>query len=338
MHKIALFIDAFITNETKYNIFTNNVHKFAQANWDIFVISNKIFSFDRFSQIKYFEYDCEDRILKDPNKYILPSTTYVWNDFYMHDGKYMFEAHFPSNGYTNWTILYNLKKICKILKEKGYTHLIRCEYDIDFKNYDLMSTIFKNFGKTEKSLIGMGVRGDNKTHPGLVTNFFLIGIDYLDRIISDLNTEQDYINYLHNIYGTNNSPVFESLFYHLTKDDFEILDQDETFSYINNPGLCGSDGGNYRHQSIRKDLMCALINNDKEIFIWNTSKTDSLILEISTDGVSRIQKFYPTEFCIVPRTFTKFIEIRSNTMSSNDIVRFDADKTYNYASFYKVNS
>jgi hypothetical protein len=41
MNKVALFIDAFITSDEKFHVFTNNIHKFAKCDWDIFVINNK---------------------------------------------------------------------------------------------------------------------------------------------------------------------------------------------------------------------------------------------------------------------------------------------------------
>jgi hypothetical protein len=338
MYKLALFIDAFITSEEKHNIFTNNIHKFSQYNWDIFVISNKIFSFDEFSQVKYFEYDCENRLLKDGNRYILPSCTHIWNKFYMGNAVYNFDGMFPSNGYTNWTILYNLKKICKILKQKGYTHLVRSEYDIDFKDYNIMSTIFKNFGKSEKSNIGMGVLGDGKTHSGLVASFFLMSVDYLNNVIPELDSEDDYENFMVKTYGSNTSPVFESLFYDLVKNDIEIMDQDETFSYINNPGLCGSDNGIFRHHSIRKSFVCCFLNDGFDLLLWNDFKEKSILVELKVDGIESTLILKPSSFNIRNCNYNDCVEVKTSDMDPKDVIRFDRCKKYNYASLTKIES
>lgn len=336
MNKVALFIDAFITSDEKFNVFTNNVHKFSQCNWDIFIISNKIFSFDKFSQVKYFEYDSENRILKDSSRYILPDVTHIWSEFHLSDGKHMFEGNFPSHGYTNWTILHNLKKISTVLKKKGYTHFIRCEYDVDLKDYNIMSTIFKNFEKTERSVFGMGTIGDGKTHPGLVTNLFLISVDYVLNLIPDLDTEDDYEKFMMSVYGTATSPVFESLFMHLVKDKIELMDQGETFQHINKIGVCSSDGGDHRHQSFRKNLLCSLINDDTGLLVWNTSYDSNNLIEISIDGRESLYKLHPRSFTILNCTTEKIIEIKSSLMSPNDKIIFDKNKKYNYATLRKI--
>ena len=57
MKKPAIFIDAYISNEEKKKWFDYNVTNFIKAGFDVFVISNKMISFDKFENVKYFEYD-----------------------------------------------------------------------------------------------------------------------------------------------------------------------------------------------------------------------------------------------------------------------------------------
>ena len=151
-------MDAFLTDEKRHEIFNYNVSNFIKHGWDVFIISNKIGHFNSFSGVKYFEYDSRNRILPDRNRYDLSRDIMLYYaELYDSSGKYIFDAVTNTHGFTNWSLLSNMRKMAVVAKEFGHTHFITCEYDILFKNYNLMETIFKGFGETERSKNAMVV-------------------------------------------------------------------------------------------------------------------------------------------------------------------------------------
>lgn len=326
MKKPAIFIDAYITNEEKKKWFDYNLSNYIKHGWDVFIISNKMPSFDKFSDIRYFEYDSKNRILPDMSKYKLRNGM-EWNyQLYDNVGSLFFNGESLMHGFTNWTILYNLKKICKVLKRNGFEHMIRCEYDVIFKDYNLMNNIFKNFGLTKKSKNCM-VMPDKM---GCTTNFFLINVDYLDSKIPELETEQDYINYMNTLYGSNISPVFEGLLDDLIKNDCEYINKEESFSNIENLGICMSDGDiGMRHKILYKNLLMTPVNNNSEFFFHNGSKDKAVYIQYTTGNGQ--QGSTTSLHLISPNSWYRFgcrefVEIKTSDMKSDESIRFDLDQ------------
>jgi hypothetical protein len=330
MKKPAIFIDAFISSEEKKKWFDYNLAKFIKQGHDVFIISNKMPSFDKFENVKYFEYDSTNRLLTDGSKYTLTSRM-RW-EYQLYDGlgnSYFLEGYNTPHGFTNWTILYNLKKICKILKNNGYEYMMRCEYDVVFKNYDLMSTIFKDFGVNEKNKTCMILPGGF----GCITNFFLINVNYLDAKIPELENEDDYMKFMHTLYGCNASPVFEQLLYSIIKDDCEYLDEKSTFEFIEHLGVCLSDGDmGFRHNIVYGNILMIPINDNTEFFIYNvhnTSPDGKTYIEYTTENSSG--QLSNTLFLLLPGRWircpcSKFVEIKTSQMKSDKSVRFDLSK------------
>ena len=319
MKKPAIFIDAFISTGENKKWFDYNLSSFIKQDYDVFIISNKMPCFDKFEDVKYFEYDSMNRLITDSSKYTLYTVMNWWHDLCGGSLRGQSKVH----GFTNWTILYNLKKICKVLKSRGYEHMIRCEYDVVFKNYDLMDTIFKNFGSTENSKTCMIMSGDY----GCTTNFFLININYLDSKIPEMESEEDYIKFLCSLYGYNLSPVFEQLFNDIIKNDCEYLNINSTFEYIEHLGICISVGDlGYRHKLCYKNIFMTPITNNTEFFLQNNSKDTDIYVEYTTENSSG----HPTSTlisilpgCWVICKCSKFIEIKTSQMKSDKSVRFD---------------
>ena len=329
MIKPAIFIDAFINNNDKKTTFDYNLSNFIKTNWDIFIISNKILSFDKFSDIKYFEYDSHNRLLLNSEKYKL-TTLIRWDRhlYFSNGGSANFYGNSYTHGFTNWTILYNLKRICKVLKRFGYDYMIRCEYDVVFKDYNLMDTIFKNFGNTEKSKNCMILPGGiTSWYKGCATNFFLINVDYLDSKIPELETEEDYLNFLYKIYGDNSSSIFEILFNDLISNDCEYLDIDETKKYIENISVNISETGDlgYRHKIIYKSLLITPINDNQEFFICNLSNNTVYFnyktFDSNDQSISSLEVVYPN--CWMRKPCRKFVEIKSSEMPNDKSTIFD---------------
>lgn len=330
MNKPAIFIDAFITNDESKRHFDYNVANFIKQNYDIFIISNKIPSFDKFSDIKYFEYDSKNRVLTDSSKYQLVSKIHWGYQLYDEYGSCFLSGHNKMHGFTNWTVLYNLKKICKVLKGYGYEHMIRCEYDLIFKNYDLMNTIFKDFGKTENSKKCMVIPGDF----GCTTNFFLINVDYIDSIIPEMENEEDYLKFIQNLYGKNLSPVFEEVLFGMIKNNCEFLNKETAYEYIENIGACMSTGDSgFRHQTCYKNLFMTPVNDNNEFFMYNASDDNIIYIKYSTENElgNRVDSIHE----LTPRNFLKFkcskyVEIKTSQMKMSESRIFDLSLPCNF--------
>jgi hypothetical protein len=201
--------------------------------------------------------------------------------------------------------------------------MIRCEYDILLKNYDLMNTIFKDFGTNEKNKTCMVLPGEF----GCVTNFFLINVNYLDSKIPEMESEEDYIKFLYSLYGYNLSPVFEELFNHIIKNDCEYLNPNSTFEYIENIGICFSGGDvGHRHKLCYNNIFMTPVNNNTEFFMKNSSNDTNLYLEYTTENSSG----HPTStlISILPGNWiktecSKFVQIKTSEMKINKSVTFD---------------
>jgi hypothetical protein len=205
--------------------------------------------------------------------------------------------------------------------------MIRCEYDTTFKNYDLMNNVFKDFGTTEKSKTCMIITDSF----GCTTNFFLININYIDSIIPDLETEDDYLKFIHKFYGYNLSPVFEELFFNIIKNDCEYLNKEKTYEYIDNISTCtSSDDSIHRHKIVYKNLFVTPVNNNSEIFFFNTSKNNKSVYGkyITYDDSDTLI----TENIVIESTrWVKFkcfksVEIITSDMPEGKSIKFDLIK------------
>jgi hypothetical protein len=319
MKKPAIFIDAFISSGENKKWFDYNLSNFIKQGHDVFIISNKMPCFDKFENIKYFEYDSKNRLITDSSKY----TLYTAMNWWLELGGGSLIGQSKVHGFTNWTILYNLKKICKVLKSYGYEYMIRCEYDVVFKNYDLMNTVFKDFDTNEKSKTCMIMSGDY----GCTTNFFLININYLDSKIPEMESEEDYIKFLYSLYGCNLSPVFEHLFNDIIKNDCEYLNPNSTFEYIEHLGVCISAGDlGYRHKLTYNNIFMTPITNNTEFFIQNNSKDTDIYVEYTTENslghtTSTLISMKVNHWAIYK--CSNFVEIKTSQMKSDKSVRFD---------------
>lgn len=328
MKKPAIFIDAFIDSFDKKTTFDYNLSNFIKNNWDIFVISNKMISFDKFSDIKYFEYDCHNRLLLNRDKFKLISRQQWVKYLLFENGSTHLYGESVTHGFTNWTILYNLKRICKVLKRFNHDYMIRCEYDVIFKDYNLMETIFKKFGETEKSKNCMILPGEFVNWSGAcVTNFFLINVDYLDSKLPELETEDDYLNFMYRIYGDNSSGVFEALFNLLIHNDCEYLDSNETSKYIENLSKNLSETGELglRHKVMYKSIFMTPVNENREFFIQNFSSNPIYIEYKTYDSEDRLTSNLDiiNPSCWVRKPCKKLVEIKTSEMPNNKSVSFD---------------
>lgn len=342
MKKPAIFMDAFLTDDARHEVFNYNVSNFIKHGWDVFIISNKISHFGNFSGVKYFEYDSRNRILADKSKYILPDTMSFYADFSNDTHAYRFDALAPTHGFTNWTLLYNMRRMATIAKKFGHTHFITCEYDVKFKNYNLLDNIFKGFGETEKSKTCMAIRYGTY---GCITNLYLISVDFVLERIPEMETEEDYSNFLCTLFGSPSSPIFESLFFNtliggtIDKETgeaqathAEIIPKEQFFDNIEDWGIHISDGDRgLRQYLMYKGTMMSPANNNTKFFLFNLHPKQSVFVEYSTDTTRSLHLLNPNNWVIMECAGAAFVNIRTSDSitQNNPVIHFDLSIPWN---------
>lgn len=325
--KPAIFIDAFLSDEKRHELFNYNVTNFIKNDWDVFIISNKIFHFDSFAGVKYFEYDHTNRLLTDRTKYKLVNGIYLTRHLYDAGGvRHLFSGYFPAHSITSWSLLYNLRRISVILKERNYTHLIMCEYDLTFKRYDLMNTIFKDFGKTENSKKCMISRGDFG-YPAM-TSIYLVSVDEVLKKIPIMNTEDDYIAFIQSIYGDNTSPAYEKLFpdIFIKYDEYgnptegEIIPEEVINEAQDRTTMVGSELGDNRIETIKRAVVMVPVNNNTSFFIQNDGQ-QPVFIEYTTTGYNETFKLNAGTWRIF--SCTDFVRVQTS-----DMIRQNEDRYF----------
>lgn len=348
MKNPAVYMDVFLTDERRHQLFNNNLNGFIKNGWDVFLVSNKIHHFDAFSSVKYFHYDTTNRILPDRYKYHLPDSIYY--NFNLHDGvsQYNFNGYEPIHGFSNWTVFYNLRHIAGILKAKGYTHFVTCEYDVNLQSYDLMNTIFKDFGTTPESMncmIQKGFEGFN-----VMVDIYLMNVDTILNAIPVMETEEDYMNFMRVLHPRNDgivvSPVYEQLFYRLLIDTtngpkVHYIDNNVFNTVVNRSTRTVSAGGVSRQRMSHANMIMCPVNNNESFLLyhWNRSTSNPILVEYTADGVSQLLKIDANCWNLINCRGVKHISVTTSELLSANHSPFEFDlvnQNYNFT-FTKTN-
>lgn len=326
--KPAIFIDAFLSDEKRHEVFNRNVTNFVRHGWDVFIISNKIQHFGDFSGVKYFEYDSTNRILANPSRYNLPSAmTWTFSLYASNGDKLLWSGVNPTHGFTNWTLLYNLRRMAEILKQRGYTHFITIEYDNQFKNYNLMDTMFKGFGTTPNSLKCMIVPAHGWK---CMTSMYLISVDVVLNTVPLLPTENDYEAFMRTLHGGQpDSPVYEELFRNLFVkyvDDIptaaHLIPIEAYHETVDGFGAHFSAGDKgLRHSMCYGNVILCPVNNNTDFLIWNRNTYPTMI-EYKTNGEHATFKLGPENWTL--KKCNTFVEVvTSDMLSSGHVQKYD---------------
>lgn len=282
--KPAIFIDAYLNTPEREEIFQRNVQNFIDAGYDLFIISNKIHSFDKFDKVKYFEYDSRNRLLKDRSGYLSSS-----DSDYFHYGKdYKFNhnsesfrmfTYSPIFNTTNLSVLYNTRRICEIAKEFGYTNILRVEYDCIFDSYDLENTLLKGYETEDWNNYGLATWGCY----GVYTNFLYLNIDYFLSKIPLIKTDYQYKDFILESFGELKYLTFEKIIaWKLNK--IKILSREDSEKYaVNSTNSFTSSQSNNRYNFYSGNLIIATMNNHTCAIIDNEYK-ESVDIHIEHDG------------------------------------------------------
>ncbi len=268
--KPAIFIDAYLNTPEREEIFQRNVQNFIDAGYDLFIISNKIHSFDKFDKVKYFEYDSRNRLLKDRSGYLASSDSdyFHYGKDYMfshNSGKYKFNTYSPIFNTTNLSVLYNTRRICEIVKEFGYTNILRVEYDCIFENYDLENTLLKGYDTEDWNNYGLAAWGCY----GVYTNFLYLNVDYFISKIPLIKSDYQYKDFILESFGELKYLTFEKIIA-LKLKKLKVLSREETDKYVvETTNTFTSIQSTNRYNFYSGNLIVSTINNHTALLIDN---------------------------------------------------------------------
>ena len=181
-----LILDAFIRDKTEEEILQGFIDKMLTINQEIFLISNTPISKEIQSKTNFFFYDSKNRLFE--LEYNNINRVYNWVDcghFKVYDTIENTQKH-------GLSVLINLNNSIKILKELGYTHFFKMEYDAVLGE----STIekIKEIIGTPKKAIFFKELCDDKMN--LNVHFFFSEINYFLSNFWMIDSETTYRNFL----------------------------------------------------------------------------------------------------------------------------------------------
>lgn len=308
--KPAIFIDAYLSTSEREEVFQRNVQNFIDAGYDLFIISNKIHSFDKFDKVKYFEYDSRNRLLKDRSGYLASSDSdyfHYGKDYtFIHNSeKYKFNTYSPIFNTTNLSVLYNTRRICEIAKEFGYTNILRVEYDCIFDSYDLENTLLKGYDTEDWNNYGLAAWGCY----GVYTNFLYLNIDYFISKIPLIKTDYQYKDFILQNFGELKYLTFEKIIaWKLNK--LKVLNKNETDKYVvTATNTFTSVESTNRYNFYSGNLIVSTLNNHTALLIDNEYQ-ESVDIIIEFDNKKETINLNSNCFYYLNITPGKFLSVK----------------------------
>lgn len=234
--KSIVIIDCFVHSKNVEEKLRNCIKNLKRYKQDVLIISNKIIPEDVLSLVDYYVYDKENRLFSDKSYSADPITLYkIYDDIEMYEVVSGVQRH-------GLSVMRNLFKAIKIAKEYGYTHFHRVEVD------DIMGDISLDSISLVHKLGLDGIFYFNEND--ISFHYMYCSIDYFLNNVREINTEDDYYDYLKNEMESNSFRNVEEFVRHnLNKSDL-----------TNIKTLKGSD-----------------MNKDFPDTIWNTEVSSSNI-------------------------------------------------------------
>lgn len=182
--KSIVIIDCFVHSKKVEEKLKNCVKNLKRYNQDILLMSNSIISEEVLSFVDYYIYDKENRLFSDSNYNADPITLYkIYDNIEIYEVVSGVQRH-------GLSVMRNIFKAIKIAKEYGYTHFHRVEVD------DIMGDISLNNMTLVPNLDTDGVFYFNEND--ISFHYFYCSIDYFLNNVKEINTEEDYYDYLKN--------------------------------------------------------------------------------------------------------------------------------------------
>jgi len=189
--KSLLILDAFITEEMDEKLLNNFIDSSKSIGDDILLISNTKVSKETQEKVNYFFYDKRNQLFVED---------YNFNDFvsyFTNHGAFTVSNIFSHPQPHGLSVLINLFRGVKLAKELGYTHFYKMEYDAILG--EETKTKIQEMNNSCESNNKKGVffiEKDNKNGISAEPHYFFCEIDFFIDNFWNINSEQDYIDYL----------------------------------------------------------------------------------------------------------------------------------------------
>ena len=215
--KEIIIIDAFITNSRSRSKLSEFIQSVKTINIPILLVSNTIISEDIIKEVDYYLYDSNDRLFGDVfesyETFLLFKTRgdVRFNDVHLHK-----QPHALS-------VMVNLFNSLNFIKNLGYTHFHRIEYDTILG--DLTLDKIKNTSQRVDKNNKKGYFTINTPeHPSHRFQYFFSEVKYFSQIIPLIRNQDDYLNLLTRLYSECKTfqPI-EKVMYDLIHNDNNLL-------------------------------------------------------------------------------------------------------------------
>lgn len=182
--KSIVIIDCYVHSSQIENKLHNCIRNLKKHKQDVLLISNKVIKEEILNLVDYYVYDSENRLFSDDKYSADPITLYkIFDSLEIYEVIKGVQKH-------GLSVMRNLFKAIKIAKEYGYTHFHRVEVD------DIMGDIsLDNMTLVPKFEVN-GIFYFNEND--ISFHYMYCSIDYFLNNVREINTEEDYYDYLRN--------------------------------------------------------------------------------------------------------------------------------------------
>lgn len=182
--KSIVILDCFVRSKKIEEKLKNCVSNLKKHKQDILLISNSIISEDVLNFVDYYIYDKENRLFSDKNYQANPITLYkIYDEIEIYEVVSGIQRH-------GLSVMRNLFKSIKIAKEYGYTHFHKIEMDAIMGKTSLDTLTLIPKINTD----GIFYFNEND----ISFHYMYCSIDFFLQNVKEINTEEDYYEYLEN--------------------------------------------------------------------------------------------------------------------------------------------
>lgn len=188
-------IDCFARTQVLEKKLHDCVQNLKSRGADIMVISNTPISKETMNLTNYFLYDSENLLFNESLRADDIKLFHRLNDLVVYEVVTGVQRH-------GLSVLRNLFKALKTASEYGYTHFHRVEVDdiMGERSLDTMMNMPQNIDAEGKK--GMFFLNDNEKESNISFHYMYCEIDHFLRNVRQINSQEDYTNYLRNEMGT----------------------------------------------------------------------------------------------------------------------------------------
>ena len=293
--KIGLFIDYYETGAKSRELVNDCLQKFLDCGYDIFFISNNITSIDiPINKLKYFEYDPVNRLHFSKMKpfHILSDS---WLGKQEQDESFyrlslLCGAYNPAD----WSVFYNIAKAAQLMKDRGYDYMLKLDYDVVRKNYDVLNTIFKNFNGGSGQTIESKFWGAAK-FGGLLNNF-LLSTDLISLKIplNKIQTDEGYQLWVKSLKRDFQFqfPIFEGINSVLFRDCSEVIPYENIKEQIIDLDANMNIVRNFRAPYFTKDALGFFDYSLSSFILYNHNKNNTIFMTVDGEPVFIRPEFF----------------------------------------------